>query len=147
MVGEFVPAPNGEFDPETFSVNPEFVAAFVAYMNLQARSVPEFGQQARERPGERLFIVDPRNQDQGDTGPPEFDILGGFDVNEVGEIVPDSFQYNANHQWFSQSSGISGIFFDRRFYAALHPEYAGGPMQVFQHDENTWLGDESKEES
>lgn len=133
MVGEFVPGLDGAFNPQTFQGNPEFVAAFIAYMNRRIELAPEMAEGASERPGERLFVIDPRNRDQ-DREPPGSDVLGSYEVDNLGLIVTDSFTYNPDHRWFCPEAGISGIFYDRRFYAALHPEYTGDALQIFQHD-------------
>ena len=47
MVGEFEPLENGEFDLETFEVNPEFVETFTRYMNERRAG--------RRRSGPRLL--------------------------------------------------------------------------------------------
>ncbi|MFO0956088.1 MAG: hypothetical protein U0800_01330 [Isosphaeraceae bacterium] len=134
MVGEFDPTPTGDFDPATFRRNPEFVAAFVQYMNRKARGNAELHEAAKQRPGERLYLVDPRNPDE-EGAPPESDVLGSYEVDDQGAIVPDSFEYNDQHAWFCPHSGISGVFHDMEFYAALHPnDYQGGPFRIFQHE-------------
>ena len=122
MVGEFTPKPSGDFDPETFSVNPEFVEAVIRFMNLQpARSEPlRLG--AREIPGERLYVVDPRAEVPDDEDPMPEDVLGWYQVDQTGVLVPESFEYNAQHTWFSTTSGISGLLMDRSFYEFMHPE-------------------------
>lgn len=125
MVGEFTPKPSGDFDPETFSVNPEFVEAVIRFMNLQpARSEP-LRQGALEIPGERLYVVDPRAEVPDDEDPEAEDVLGWYQVDDSGILVPESFQYNAQHAWFSSASGVSGLLQDRNFYAFIHPEARG----------------------
>ncbi len=47
-------------------------------------------------------------------------MLGAFAVDESGQIVPGSFQYNRNHVFFDQQSGVSGVLSDREFYDWLH---------------------------
>lgn len=133
MVGEYDPSPTGEFDPETFRRNPEFIAAFVSYMNRKAQGNADLHEAAGQRPGERLYLVDPRNGD-AEGAPPESDVLGSYDVDDQGAIVADSFEYNDQHVWFCPEAGVSGVFHDMGFYAALHPDYAGGPFQIFQHE-------------
>lgn len=133
MVGEYDPDPDGRFDPTTFRRNPEFIAAFVAYANWKSRENAGLQEAAREQPGARLYLVDPRNENP-DAAPPESDVLGSYDVDAQGAIVPDSFAYNDEHLWFCPRSGISGVFHDADFYRALHPDYEGGPFQIFQHE-------------
>ena len=53
--------------------------------------------------------------------PPASDVVGGFDVDHDGRIVPGSFEYNAHHAWFDPDSGPSGLLADRQFYDWLHP--------------------------
>ncbi|GIW88763.1 MAG: hypothetical protein KatS3mg108_3087 [Isosphaeraceae bacterium] len=125
MVGEFTPGPSGDFDPGSFTVNPEFVDAVIRFMNLQpARSEP-LRQGAREIPGERLYVVDPRADVAEDEDPEPEDVLGWYQVDQAGELVPDSFRYNAQHVWFSTRSGVSGLLMDRTFYEFIHPEAHG----------------------
>lgn len=120
MIGEFAPGPDGEFNLETFSVNPEFVAAFTAYMNHEAARSPEVIASAEQLRSDWLYLVDPRNQSHADDEPPGADILGCYAVDADGQIVPGSFQYNQNHLWFNPESGTSGLLSDRRFYDWLH---------------------------
>ncbi len=122
MVGEFEPGPDGEFDPDSFEPNPEFVEAVVAYMNIIPGLSPNLAEGARQIPGQRLYIVDPRNETPGDSDPPAEDVLGCFHVDDSGEIVADSFEYNDEHVWFSRDFGVSGLLSDRVFYEWIHPE-------------------------
>ncbi len=133
MVGEYTPGANGEFDPATFRVNQEFIVAFVAYMNKRAQESDEFVESALQRPGEPLYVIDPRFSGQADDEPVSADILGWYAVDAAGAVVPNSFTYNSQHAWFSMGSGASGVFHDRNFYAALHPAYKAGAVQIFHH--------------
>lgn len=121
VVGEFTPRGDGEFDPETFRLNPDFVAAFVAYMNGPMLESPELREQARANPGGFLHLVDPRvGEPEGEPAPG--DMLGGFAIDEGGVPVPGSFRYNPEHLMFDARSGPSGILTDRRFYDWLHAQ-------------------------
>lgn len=122
MVGEFNPKPDGEFDAETFTPNPEFIGAVVAYMNGVPEQSPELAEGARQIPGQRLHIVDPRNQTPTEEDPPLEDVLGSYQVDDSGAIETDSFEYNQDHIWFSPAFGISGLLADLNFYHWLHPE-------------------------
>jgi hypothetical protein len=126
MIGEFRPGPDGEFDPETFAVNPEFVEAVAAYMNAVPPHAPTLVEGAQQIPGQRLYVVDPRNHTPHDEDPPTEDVLGWYQVDEAGVLVPDSFQYNGDHVWFSPHSGVSGLLEDENFYRWMHPEAHGG---------------------
>lgn len=126
MVGEFTPDADGEFDPDSFDPNPEFVEAVVGYMNAVLVHTPSLIEGARQVPGRPLYVVDPRNETPADEDPPTEDVLGSFDVDDAGSIVPDSFEYNAEHVWFSRDSGVSGLLSDRTFYDWLHPESRPG---------------------
>ena len=121
VVGSFVPDAAGEFDAHTFAVNPEFVAAFVDYMNQEPDRVAAIRENARAIPGQWLYLVDPRDATPRDEDPPPSDILGCFAVDDSGQVVPNSFQYNAEHKWFSIETGVSGLLEDRRFYDWLNP--------------------------
>ena len=119
IVGDFTPGPDGAFDAATFRANPQFIAALTDYMNLEADRSPEIIAQARAQPSVWLYLIDPRNPDPNGDIPPT-DLVGCFAVDDVGQIVPSSFQYNTNHAWIDPSSGPSGILADRRFYDWLH---------------------------
>lgn len=125
VVGEFVPGPEGGFDPGTFRVNPDFVEAFTRYMNEEAARSPEVVDQARSHPGEWLYIVDPRHRGPSDSDPPAADVVGCFAVDGSGQVAPGSFQYNTNHAWIDPARGVSGLLSDRRFYDWLHPSPPG----------------------
>jgi hypothetical protein len=121
MVGEFTPKADGAFDPDTFAVNPEFLDAVTGFLNDQVGRSPDLEASARAVPSKRLYIVDPRNHSADDEDPPTEDVLGWFEVDEAGRVVPESFQYNAQHLWFSTASGVSGLLMDEAFYGFLHP--------------------------
>lgn len=143
MLGEFTPGPDGGFDSASFTLNAEFVAAFVAYMNQRARESDEFAESARQRPGEPLYVIDPRFSED-DEGPVSADVLGWYDVDADGGLVPGSFSYNPEHVWFRAENGVSGVLYDRKFYAALHPSYAGGALRIFQHGDDPFQGPEER---
>ncbi len=71
-------------------------------------------------PGQWLYLVDPRNTAPENEDPPGPDMLGCFAVDETGQVVPFSFQYNADHRWFCPDKGPSGLLTDRRFYDWLN---------------------------
>lgn len=122
LIGEFTPGPDGEFTPESFRVNDEFIAAVTAFLNAQPPHSSDLSKGARQIPNQRLFVVDPRNDSPPDHDPSIHDVLGWFQVDPTGVIVPSSFAYNPDHQWFSPDSGISGLLYNRTFYEFLHPE-------------------------
>jgi hypothetical protein len=119
VVGEFTPDPAGEFDPDTFALNPEFVEAFTAYMNDVGIRSAELCSQAAQNPSSLLYLLDPRNDDPGDS-PPVSDLLGRFAIDERGVPVPGSFEYNREHRMFDPVTGPSDILTDRQFYDWLH---------------------------
>ena len=47
-------------------------------------------------------------------------MIGGFAIDEAGQIVPGSFQYNPAHLWFNPETGSSSILVNRKFYDWLH---------------------------
>jgi hypothetical protein len=122
MVGDFDPGPDGDFDAAAFRVNPEFIHAVEHYMNEQPARSPQLADEAKGLRGQWLYLVDPRNTTEGDEDPPPGDVLGAFAVDDAGQIVPGSFQYNRQHVWFDPERGVSGMLSDRRFYEWLHPE-------------------------
>ncbi len=121
MVGEFIPDDEGEFDPHSFELNPEFVEAFVQYMNEDAILSSELLSQAARNPSSHLYLVDPRNPLEQDEPPPPSDLLGRFAIDEHGHPVLNSFEYNHDHAMFDPISGPSDILTDRLFYNWLHP--------------------------
>jgi hypothetical protein len=121
VVGEFDPRPDGDFDPATFRLNPDFVAAFAAYMNGPVLASDDVRQQAQANPDGFLHLLDPRCEEpDGEGEPPVGDLLGGFAIDEAGQPVPDSFRYNPDHIMFDPQTGPSGILVDRKFYHWLH---------------------------
>lgn len=122
IVGEFRPAPDGGFDPQSFVLNRTFVEAVERYLNEEIGQDPEVVAQALEVPGQALALIDPRSQVPDEAEPPPADILGHFEVDAQGKIVPESFQYNRDHVLFDPFRGLSGLLEDQRFYNWLHPE-------------------------
>ena len=120
IVGEFTPNEDDEFDNDNFKLNPEFVEAFIEYMNDETSRSPELVREAQEYPSGSLYIIDSRDQTDPSDEPPAANVIGSYSVDEEGRIAPDSFQYNSNHLWFDASHGASGVFHDRRFYNWLH---------------------------
>jgi hypothetical protein len=124
VIGEFTPRDDGEFDPETFLLNPEFVEAFIRYMNKTVIEAPEMEEQSRANPAGYLHLIDPRcGVQEGE--PPLADVLGGYAIDPDGKAVPGSFRYNPDHVMFDPTSGPSGILTDRRFYDWLHAATLG----------------------
>lgn len=122
VVGEFTPGPGGAFDADTFRLNPEFIEAFTAYMNEEAGRSASLIEQARGLASAWLYVIDPRHGPApgDDADPPAGDLLGAFAVDDVGQIVPGSFQYNRAHLLFDPEAGPSGLFRERRFHDWLH---------------------------
>lgn len=121
VVGEFTPGPDGGFDPDTFQLNPDFVEVFTQYMNEEPGRSEQVAQEAAANPSAWLYVLDPRHEPSAATDPPASDVLGCFAVDDHGQVVPNSFQYNREHVLFDPAHGVSGILFDRRFYDWLHP--------------------------
>jgi hypothetical protein len=121
VIGEFIPHADGQLDLESFRPNPGFIEAFTAYMNTEAIRAPELASVARSHPGVQLAILDPRCPEADADLVPACEILGHLDVDATGRLVPGSFRYNAEHQWFSPSWGASGLLSDLKFYDWLHP--------------------------
>ena len=116
IVGAFTPDAEGRFDPSAFSVNAEFLAAFTDFMNDEPSRSPEVAGMALKVPSDWLYILDPRDDSPDDADPPASDVVGCYAVDETGQIVPNSFQYNREHRWFCPARGTSGLLDDRRFY-------------------------------
>jgi hypothetical protein len=121
VVGEFTPQPDGRFDPETFELNPEFIEVFTQYMNEESAQTEQVVQEASANPSAWLYVIDPRSPNAPAADPPPSDVLGCFAVDDHGQVVPNSFQYNSEHVLFDPAQGVSGILADRRFYDWLHP--------------------------
>jgi hypothetical protein len=122
VVGGFVPDADGEFDARTFRANPEFLAAFTDFMNDEPSRSDEVVAQALTIPSQWLYIVDPRDETPDDRDPPASQIVGCYAVDDSGQVVPNSFQYNAEHVWFCPETGVSGLLDDRRFFDWLNKQ-------------------------
>lgn len=121
VVGEYTPDSAGKFDPKTLALNPAFVTALTLYMNAVTASAPELIEPAKSETSGWLYLLDPRYKPNSEEAePPAHDVLGCFAVDETGQIVPGSFQYNSHHTWFDATEGASGLLQDRRFYDWLH---------------------------
>lgn len=127
VIGEFQPGQGQEFDSASFALNPAFIESVTGYMNEEASRSADLIRDAREHPGGWLYILDPRHVGAEGDEPPAADLLGCFAVDDSGQIVPGSFLYNENHVWFDPTSGLSGVFSDRRFYDWLHPKPGQAP--------------------
>ena len=120
VVGEYVTREEEGFDPEGFRVNPAFVEALTDFMNEETADTEGIAAQARENISGWLYVLDPRDRSEQGTEPPPANVLGAFAVDDAGQVVPGSFQYNANHRMFDREYGTSGVLFDRAFYSWLH---------------------------
>ncbi|SIN85708.1 hypothetical protein SAMN05444166_1294 [Singulisphaera sp. GP187] len=121
VIGQFTPSSGGAFDLETFQVNPTFIEVFVQYMNENAIHSPEIIREAASRISDWIYLLDPRTPGEYSLDPSASDLVGCFAVDDTGQIVPRSFQYNREHLWFDPVRGVSGILSDRAFYKWLHP--------------------------
>jgi hypothetical protein len=121
IVGEITPTDDGGYDPRSLKLNPEFIEAFSDYMNEVQAVTPEIVEQARTLPSGWVYIIDPRNVEEPGIDPPPTDLVGAFAVDDAGQVVPKSFQYNSNHALIDQERGMTGLFSDRKFYDWLHP--------------------------
>lgn len=120
VIGEFEPDANGEFDRNTFIVNTDFIEALTDYMNERTAHLPGIVLEATKSPSEWLYLLDPRYDNASPEPTPSEDLVGAFAVDAEGQIVPGSFQYNANHELFHAENGPSGVLKDRDFYDWLH---------------------------
>ena len=121
IVGEITPTEGGGYDPRSLRLNPEFIEAISDYMDEVQANTPEIIEQARTLPSGWVYIIDPRYVDQPEVDPPPTDLVGAFAVDDIGQVVPNSFQYNSNHALIDQERGMTGLFSDRRFYDWMHP--------------------------
>lgn len=122
IVGEFDPTSDGGFDPQAFRLNRTFVETVERYINEVIRHSPDIIAQAQATPGQPLALIDPRNTDPSDSAVPAADMLGRFEVDSEGKVVPDSFRYQFDHVLFDPKRGLSGLLEDQQFYDWLHPE-------------------------
>src|SRR4051812_38385697 len=99
IVGAFQPTSEGGFDPESFGANPEFIAAFTDFMNDEPSRSEDVVAQAKTIPSQWLYIVDPRDETPDEDDPPATNIVGCYAVDDTGQVVPNSFQYNGQHLW------------------------------------------------
>ena len=122
IVGEITPTGTGGYDPHSLLLNPGFIEAFTTYMNEVAALAPEIVEPAKSLASGWVYVIDPRNANEPGVDPPTQDLVGAYAVDEIGQVVPRSFQYNKNHVLIDQERGMSGVFIDRLFYDWLHPE-------------------------
>jgi hypothetical protein len=120
VVGEYVARGDEGFDPDAFRVNPAFVEALTGYMNEEAAASGGIAEQARDVTSGWLYVIDPRDRTPEGTEPDPANVLGAFAVDDSGQVVLGSFQYNAKHAMFHREHGTSGLLFDRSFYDWLH---------------------------
>lgn len=120
VVGEFRPGPGGVFDPKTFAANPAFIGVLTDYMNDEVAKTEAIRNEAAGSLDGALFVLDPRSETPEGQEPAGEEVLGAFQVDDEGELVPGSFDYNDQHRWFSQTTGTSGVLADRSFYDWLH---------------------------
>jgi hypothetical protein len=120
ILGALTPRPDGALDPSALQINPEFIEAFQHFMNEHAVRSPELAQEARNHPGDWLYVIDSRHEGDPQADPPASEVVGCFAVDETGQIVPNSFQYNRQHLWFSPDTGGSSLLMNRHFYDWLH---------------------------
>ena len=120
VVGEYVAREGEGFNPEGFRVNPTFVEALTGFMNEETAETEGIAAQAREITSGWLYVLDPRDRSDPGAEPHPANVLGAFAVDDAGQVVPGSFQYNANHKMFDREHGTSGVLFDRAFYSWLH---------------------------
>jgi hypothetical protein len=120
IIGLYGAAEGEDFNPDTFEVNPAFVESITGYMNEEAATSKEIVEQAAALPEGWLYIIDPRDPNEGQGDPPAGNLLGAYAVDDAGQIVPNSFQYNKNHALFDRTHGLSGVLYDKKFYKWLH---------------------------
>jgi hypothetical protein len=122
IVGEFTPNASGEFDPDSFLPNGDFIRAYVEYMHQEVVRTPELMLLAQEKPGEALTLVDPRHPEDFEGDVPTVNVVGRFQVDAEGWIEPGSFRYNAGHRWFDRTFGVSGVLENPELHAWLNAE-------------------------
>jgi hypothetical protein len=121
IVGEITPTEGGGYDPMSLKLNSEFIEAITDYMNDVQAVEPVIIEQARIQPSAWVYVIDPRNAEPPGVEPHAGDVVGAFAVDDSGQVVPRSFQYNVDHALIDQERGMTGLFHDRRFYDWLHP--------------------------
>lgn len=114
VLGSFEPNEAGDFTPDTFERNDEFVLAFIDYMNESLDKVTELHDLAKDMPGKALYMVDPRfdsteRPEEESEDPEPADVVGCYRVDQNGSIISQSFEYNEYHQLFHPEHGVSGI--------------------------------------
>jgi len=120
IIGLYGAAEGEDFNPDGFEVNPAFIEAITGYMNEEAAGSDAIIEQAKTLPQGWLYIIDPRDPNEGQDDPPASNLLGAYAVDDSGQVVPGSFQYNENHALFDRSHGLSGLLYDKKFYHWLH---------------------------
>jgi len=120
VLGRYATDKRGDFDVDGFEVNPAFVESLTGYMNEVTATKGEIVEQARALASGWLYVIDPRDTTGAEAEPPAANLLGAFAVDDTGQVVPGSFQYNKTHILFDREHGPSGVLHDRAFYDWLH---------------------------
>jgi hypothetical protein len=101
-------------DWTTFRRSSAFVAFYVDFMRGRLSVGPLALSEARVKPGDFVYIIDPRIKDAAGKVP--FDqIVGWYKSDRDGRPIADSFGYNPDHALVTKAGEVSGICLDPVF--------------------------------
>jgi hypothetical protein len=102
----------------TFQRNGAFVAAYVRYMRGELTAKPEILQKARVKPGQHVYVIDPRTPTpDGDV--PWRDIVGWYQSDDAGKPRAKTFTYNGEHELVTKEGRWSRVLDDASLVASL----------------------------
>ena len=107
----------GEPDWGTFRRNRSFVEFFTRYMRGELPIRPDILAEARVKPGDYIYIIDPRVRDpQGEV--PFHDIVGWYESGADGSPRRETFMYNSEHLLVVGDGVASGLAQERKLVQA-----------------------------
>lgn len=116
IVGE-APASSGTPQLPKTKRNATFVRFYLMYMRGQLGERPEILANGRAKPGEHVYVIDPRSATpKGNV--PWTDIVGWYKSDGTGAPIPGTFEYNAEHAVVSPQGAMTKIADDPRLQAA-----------------------------
>ena len=102
----------------TFRRNTTFADRFARYMRGEAAAQPAILDEARVKPGEYVYVIDPRTPTpQGRV--PFDDIVGWYESDPDGDPRPETFTYNPKHLLVTEEGRWSGVLEDKGLAEAL----------------------------
>ena len=105
-------------DWSSFRRNSVFVEFFTRYMRGELPTRPDVLAQARVKPGDYIYIIDPRAPDpQGEV--PFHDVVGWYESGADGRPRRETFTYNSEHLIVFGEGVLTAIAEERKLVRAV----------------------------